>query len=105
MYRVFISPVDGTPFPFRSCIEMRRTVVASCPVVGIMVVSVNVSMSMQMMIIAMVINRSAVIIITSAVIAEMYMKRSRKPTCVYPTITATIIFPIAGNPISIGIRS
>jgi hypothetical protein len=97
-------PVYGFPFPRRGRIKVRRTVIASVPVIGIMVITVGISLSVVVMLEWMVIYRTTIVIVTTAIIAETHLQSSWNPTSVYPAITAPVVFPIARNPISIGIR-
>jgi hypothetical protein len=53
----------------------------------------------------MIINRPAVIIVPPLVISEINVIISRQPTSIYPSVAASVIFPISRNPISAHIRN
>lgn len=53
----------------------------------------------------MVVNPPAVVVESMVVVAVVHRIVTRQPTAMYPTITASPIFPVAGYPIGIYIRS
>jgi hypothetical protein len=53
----------------------------------------------------MIVHRTSVIIIPSAVIPEGQAVISGQPTSIYPSVSAPVRFPISRNPIGIRIRS
>jgi hypothetical protein len=68
-----------------------------------MVVAVSISVPVCIIVVTMIINRTSIIIVTSIIITEVGIERSWNPTSVYPAVASAIIFPIAGNPVSIGV--
>jgi hypothetical protein len=69
-----------------------------------MIITVSISVTMVVIVVLMIINRTSIIIVTTIVITEVHIMASRHPATVYPAITATMIFPITGNPVSVEIR-
>jgi hypothetical protein len=69
-----------------------------------MVVAISVSVPVRVIVVTMIIYRTSIIIVTSIIVTEMGAERSWNPTSVYPAVASAIIFPIARNPVCIGVR-
>lgn len=82
---------------------MTGTAVSFCPMLGVVIVAVSKTCGKSRRLV--VVNRTSVIIVTTMIVPKVDRDIPRHPAGINPTVTVSVVFPVAGNPVSAGIWS